>query len=130
VSAKLPQDMTLYVEDIKNLKKNTMQIRKFSNDNIVGDITLDKNKLLFLSIPYDKGWQIKVDGKKAKTEKINIGFIGVFLNKGFHTVELKYTPPFLIAGMVVSLLSLILFASIIIISLKASQVQNRRGITV
>ena len=99
VSAKLPQDMTLYVEDIKNLKKNTMQIRKFSNDNIVGDILLDKNKLLFLSIPYDKGWQIKVDGKEAKTEKINIGFIGVFLNKGFHTVELKYTPPFLIAGM-------------------------------
>ena len=46
--------------------------------------------------------------------------MGIFLNKGFHTVELKYIPPFLIAGMVVSLLSLIIFAATIIISLKRS----------
>ncbi len=120
IFAKLPQDMTYYVEDIKKLKQNSMKIRKFNNDNIVGDITLDNNKLLFLSIPYDKGWHVKVDGKAANIEKVNIGFMGIFLNKGFHTVELQYTPPFLIAGMAVSLLSLIIFVATIIINLKRS----------
>jgi uncharacterized membrane protein YfhO len=86
----------------------------------VGDITLDNNKLLFLSIPYDKGWHVKVDGKAANIEKVTIGFMGIFLNKGFNTVELQYTPPFLIAGMAVSLLSIIILAATIIISLKRS----------
>ena len=120
IFAKLPQDMASYVKDIKKLRENTLQIRQYSNDYIAGDIMLDKNKLLFLSIPYDKGWHVKVDGKAANIEKVNIGFMGIFLNKGFHTVELQYTPPFLIAGMAVSLLSLIIFVATIIISLKRS----------
>ena len=45
IVAKLPQDMTTYVEDIKKLRENTLQIRKYSNDYIIGDITLDKNRL-------------------------------------------------------------------------------------
>jgi len=36
---------------------------KYSNEYLLGDIILDKNKFLFLSIPYDKGWQIKADEK-------------------------------------------------------------------
>ena len=126
VAAKLPQDMTLYVEDIKNLKKNTMQIRKHSNDYILGDILLDKDKLLFLSIPYDKGWQIKVDGKQTTPEKVNIGFMGLFLNKGFHTVELKYTPPFLMAGMAVSFLSIIILVAVIMYQKRSDIIQQRR----
>jgi uncharacterized membrane protein YfhO len=118
IVAKVPQDMTCYVEDIKKLRKNIFQIRKHSNDYIAGDIVLDKNKLLFLSIPYDKGWQAKVDGKAADIEKINIGFMGLLLNRGFHSIELQYVPPFLITGVAVSLLSLIILIVVVALSLR------------
>jgi uncharacterized membrane protein YfhO len=122
IVAKVPQDMTTYVEDIKKLRENTLQIRKYSNDYIIGDITLDKNKLLFLSIPYDKGWHVRVDGKAANIEKVNIGFMGLFLNKGFHTVELQYNPPFLMAGMAVTLLSLIILIVMVRVNLRKTSI--------
>ena len=118
--------MTLYVEDIKNLNKNTMQIRKHSNDYILGDILLDKDKLLFLSIPYDAGWRITVDGKQTTPEKVNIGFMGLFLNKGFHSVELKYTPPFLMAGLAVSFLSIVILIAVIMYQKRSDTIQQRR----
>jgi hypothetical protein len=98
-----------YIEDINNLKQNILNIKSYTNSYISGDITLDKNKLLFLSIPYDDGWHAVVDGKNAPTEKVSLGFTGIFLDKGYHTVELKYIPPLLIPGIVISLLSIVIF---------------------
>ena len=102
------------------------KIMKYCNDYLLGDIILDKNKFLFLSIPHDKGRHVKVDGKETNIEKINIGFVGVFMNKAFHTEELTYTPPFLMAGMAVSLLSLIIF----IVMVKVNQGKNNHNLKI
>jgi len=99
---------TTYSDDISKLKENSLQVKRFDDSYLSGEIFVDENKLLFLSIPFDEGWSLKVDGNKRKIEKVNFGFIGVFLEKGTHEIELKYTPPYMQLGFAVTCLSVLI----------------------
>lgn len=101
-----------YSKYVSNLKKESMVLEKVSNNSLSGNITIDHAKLLFLSIPYDKGWKVKIDGKEAELINVNLGFMGVELQEGNHKIELKYTPPGLWLGLIISCLGL-LFCAVI-----------------
>ncbi len=92
----------------KNLRENALKIEEFSQNRIKGSITNAERCMLFFSILYDKGWKVKVDGKEEKLRKINVGFSGVILEKGSHTVELTYMPAYFFTGVIISLVSLLL----------------------
>jgi uncharacterized membrane protein YfhO len=77
-------------EFVQELKKDTLQIISFSENKITGTINLNEPKMLFFSIPYDKGWQGMVDDKPQEPVLINAGFMGLYLEKGDHTVQLSY----------------------------------------
>jgi uncharacterized membrane protein YfhO len=97
-----------YSKDIADRKVEALNLYTFKNGKIKGTIDIkNKDKTLFLSIPYDKGWQAKVNGKACKTIKGNLGFIALDVPKGQSTVELEYKQPFLIQGFIISLLTLI-----------------------
>lgn len=98
--------MKEYEDSIENRRREILVISEHSHNHIKGKINLSGDKLLFFSIPFDKGWHAKVDGKEVKLEQINIGFTGLLLTKGTHTVELEYEPPYLIAGAIISLISI------------------------
>jgi uncharacterized membrane protein YfhO len=74
-----------------------------------GTVDASDNQTLFLSIPYDSGWKVKVDGKEVKTCRIGDAFLGVKVPSGEHTVSLKYTPPGFSIGWKVSLAAAIIF---------------------
>ena len=42
-----------------------------------GTITVDKDQVIFTSIPYDKDWEITIDGKKVQQTKILGEFMGI-----------------------------------------------------
>lgn len=62
------------------------------------------------SIPYDKGFTVKVDGHTVKTEKVNKAFLGFRIGVGTHRVKITYHSPGKRAGMLVSFVGIILFA--------------------
>lgn len=93
-----------YAQSTDERKENAMQIQSFSQNKITATVSLSQKEMLFLSMPFDPGWSATVDGSPAKLEKINIGFTGLLLEEGNHTVALTYTPPHLYAGIAVSLL--------------------------
>lgn len=95
--------------DINARKTDTLRVAGFSNNRISGTIELQQTKLLFFSIPYDRGWHCKVDGKPAEPILSNIGFIGLCLQPGKHNVELSYTPPYFTLGLLASLAGLLIF---------------------
>ena len=84
-----------------------------SQNHISGTVTLTQKKLMFLSIPFDRGWSARVDGKKAELLKLNVGFMGLVLEPGSHTIELEFKPPYLVAGAGISLVSLLAFAGLL-----------------
>ena len=57
---------------------------------------------MFLSIPYDEGWTITIDGQPAEGEKILEAFLSVPVEAGTHEISLTYMPGGLIPGVVIS----------------------------
>ena len=114
ISANLPTATEgVTIEILKNwvakATQDTLQIKEFLPNQIKGEIQLKGSKILFLSIPYDKGWSAKVDGKRANIEKVDAGLMGILLEKGNHKVELTFEPPYVKEGTYLSLFSLLLF---------------------
>ena len=99
----------IYKQKTNKLKEDTLQITSFKQSEISGKINLSKTKLLFFTIPFDKGWKIKVDGKKETLQRVNFGFTGIVLPKGKHQIELFYIPQYYVISNIISLLSVIIF---------------------
>ena len=104
-----------YANDISNLKKDTLNMEEFSQNLIKGKIKVDRQKLLFFSIPFDKGWTVKIDNKRVKSIIVNIGFTGIMIEPGEHTIELSFIPRLYSLGAIISILSLIVFLTILLI---------------
>lgn len=100
-------DEDKFKETFKELNENTLQINKINNNYIKATATgKNDENYLFTTIPYDKGWNIYVDGKKINYDKVFDMFIGLHIGKGNHSIEFKYVTPGLKEGILVSLLSI------------------------
>ena len=103
-------DLTKFKNQIEKLNEyETLNITDYKIDYIKGNVNVTDNKLLYTSIPYDKGWNIKVDGKEVQPVKIFDSLIGIELSAGTHEIEFKYIPRGLYVGAGVSIVSLLLF---------------------
>ena len=77
-------------------------------DYISGMIDVTENGYFTLSIPYDKGFDIKVDGEKIDYEKVNTGFIGFKIEEGNHDIYIEYKAPYKKVSLVLSISGFIL----------------------
>ncbi|MEH7252409.1 YfhO family protein [Neobacillus niacini] len=100
----VPVEKTKQKNPLQTNATEEVKIQEFSNSLIKGNVSLDKKKLLFFSIPFDKAWTLKVDGKEIKTERVNMGFTGAIIPSGEHSFELEYTQPLLKLGILISAL--------------------------
>ncbi len=80
------------------LNKNSLKLTKWTDTQIKGTVDAEKAGLLYLSIPFDKGWSVKIDGKEAEPYKIFDTFLSVHMTAGTHEVSLEYMPEGLKAG--------------------------------
>lgn len=92
----------------KDIDEFVIDYNKTKGDFIVGDINVKKKGYFVLSIPYDKGFSIKVDNKKTNYKKVNSGFIGFEIEKGNHHIEIEYKAPYKTISLIISLFGIIL----------------------
>lgn len=64
---------------------------------------------VFYTIPYDKGWSARINGKKAKLKQAQNGFMTVDVKKGSGNIVLTFIPNGLIEGLIISALGVTLF---------------------
>lgn len=95
---------------VQKLRDNILTDVKMDTNQITGKISLDASKLLFLSLPYSKGWHVFVDGKEETLLCANLMYSGIMLTAGKHTVKLTYQTPYLFTGAVISMLGFFLFS--------------------
>ncbi len=88
-----------------DLHKNPIS---FATNTITGSIDTDDSEILFLSVPYSKGWSAYVDGKKADLYAADTMFCAIPMSGGHHDIKLVYHTPGLFAGIILSILGLIL----------------------
>jgi len=109
VDTTAPYPVDRYIADIAARNQDILAIGRFSQNDIKGTINAHGRKLLFFSIPWDKGWLASVDGKAVHPLLVNIGFIGIPLDNGPHTVELRFTPPYFFQGLLATLAGVLLY---------------------
>lgn len=103
---------------IDNLSEQPLIIDQKSDTSITGHITVTTPGQLVLSVPYEPGWTIKIDGKKAAIDLFEDTMMSVYLDEGEHTVSLSYYPAGLNAGIAISLVSLLAVAALVFFSRK------------
>ena len=101
------QPMEHYGEQIDSLREEPLENIQTNWRGLTGTISLSRDKILCLSIPYSDGWTAYVDGKKTDILQANTAFMGIELSAGDHVIELKYWTPGLTAGIIVSLIGLV-----------------------
>jgi uncharacterized membrane protein YfhO len=106
-------EIASYLEDVRQRRAAVLDIKSFRQSHITGQISLDRPKMLFFTLPYDRGWTATVDGMPAELLRVNIGFTGLPLPAGEHVVELRYRPPLLRVGLLISIISTGCFAFLI-----------------
>ena len=84
--------------------------RRWRVTKLTGTVTAAEAGSLFLSIPYDEGWTITIDGQPAEGEKILEAFLSVPVEAGTHEISLIYMPGGLVPGAILSGVSLAVLA--------------------
>jgi hypothetical protein len=102
---------TSFPSIVMERRSTALNIRSFRQTRIDGTIKLNQRSMLVLQTPFDPGWHAFQDGQSVPVLDVDAGLLGVALDEGEHTVELRYRPPFLYAGAAVSFVSLLIFAT-------------------
>ncbi|MDD4718835.1 MAG: YfhO family protein [Bacilli bacterium] len=109
-----------YVLDYNYIKEMTNQIDKMEvnmdktkGDSIYGNINVSNDGYFVTSIPYDKGFNITLNGKKVIPKMVNQTFLGFPIDKGDYEVVIKYESPLFKEGMYLSVLGFVSYFGII-----------------
>lgn len=96
------------VRDIKKTERVNFNVDVKYGNGLFGTIELSSPQVLFLSIPFNKGWDVTVDGVSVEVLKVDGGFIGIKLDGGYHEIGLKFTPYGFKFGIILALISAVI----------------------
>jgi uncharacterized membrane protein YfhO len=80
------------------------------------------DRLMVSSIPFDAGWQVKIDGKIQPQKTIHGGMLGFVFPAGSREAEVSFRPYGFETGLAVSAVSLLLWAAVFVLE------KRRKGI--
>ena len=89
-------------------ENNKLKLSKVSPTRIEGELSSSyEGNSLLLTIPYDSGWKVEVDGKKVDTYEYSDALLGIELPSNSKRVSLTFIPKGLISGIFISSCALI-----------------------
>ena len=100
-------DFSALHDKVKKAHEREMKFTSFEDGYVAGKVKINKNQNLVTTIPYSKGWQVKVDGKPVKINRTLGVFIGLKMKLGTHQITLKYRTPGVLVGALLSIIGII-----------------------
>ena len=87
-----------------------IKLSHWDNRSIKGTVNItDDSSWMMTSIPFEKGWTVKVDGKVVETAKVWDSLLAYKITPGEHTVEMSYLPDGFVLGFIISTASIALY---------------------
>ena len=115
-----------YEEDVANLNKSNYETIEYKNGYMKGTVDLEEPGIIQFATAYVDGWDLYIDGKKSEILNVNKYFLGTYMDKGKHTIELKYHTPLIKEGTIISLISLIIYIIVIIFDYRKNKVDLKK----
>lgn len=100
-------------KECKKRRENSCSSFNADSKGFTATIDLEKENLVFFSVPYEEGFKAYVDGKETKIVKADFGFMAVPVMEGQHTIEFRYSLSGLKDGCFLSLAGVVLFAAML-----------------
>lgn len=97
-----------FIEAFNILSSQALNVTDYSDTTVNGTITVNESGILMFSIPYDPSWTLKVNGNPVDTIEVAEALLGVSLEPGEYTIELRYTPRGFKLGLIISLISVLI----------------------
>lgn len=121
-SGNVKLQMYAFNQDVFNsvyqqLAESQWQVTDYDCTHLSGTINAAEDGIMMLSVPYDEGWTILVDGVETEKEAIGEALMGCRLTAGEHQIEMRYVPQGFYAGAVISTVSVL---AVLLLCLKKS----------
>ncbi len=114
-----------YLELCKEHAEESCRNFRYDSSGFSGEITLETPKLVFFSVPYDKGWTATVNGNPVDVERVSNGFMAVRAEAGENTIEFAYETPGLRAGAIITFGGILLLAAYLLLGKKLTAAKVR-----
>lgn len=113
---RLNQEVMAQIIDILS----TQHLEKVTYDDrhIAGSLHLESAGRLILSVPYEAGWTVLINGEEVEPETFGECLMAFDLEEGDYDVSMSYVPQGKIAGTVISLLSVVVLGVVIALERK------------
>ncbi len=119
--AKLETNVLNYKE-IKDLSKELSQMKvnmdKTKGNYIYGNVEVINDGYFVTTLPYDKGFKVKVNGNPVSIKEVNHSFVGFPLKKGVYEIVIEYESPLFKEGLIMSCVGFISYLGIVVLDHK------------
>lgn len=113
-------------ETLDVLAARHMENVVWGDDHISGKIALEEPGRLILSVPYEDGWTICLNGSKTEGELFGDCLVAIDLEPGEYEIEMTYRAAGANAGIAVSIVCVLLFVSIIAVRKRQRHQKEKR----
>ena len=113
-----------YIDACKEKKSKSCSKFEPDNDGFSAEIKLSKKSLVFFSVPYDKGFSAKVNGKKTEIEEVDGGLMAVVCDKGENKIRFDFELYGLNQGIALSLSGIVLLAGYVLVLKRLSRTKK------
>ena len=88
----------------------------YGNNYLSGDINASEESFMVISLPFDSGWTIKVNGNYVTYYECNGGMLGFNIEKGANHIEMYFIPEGFYVGTILSCIGFMIFGLLLIVS--------------
>ncbi len=113
-------DESVLEEALAVLAGDCLEETDWGSDALSGRISLDESRRLILSVPYEDGWTVWINGEKAEGELFGGCLMAFDLEAGEYEIVMKYRPAGAGAGIVVTVISIAVFVGITVLKRRYS----------
>lgn len=97
---------------LDNALNNTSYVNlQYDGSKLKGSCTANSGESCFLSVPYNEGFTVKINGDKVDYEKCLSGFISFPLQQGDNDIIISFTPKGFVPGLLITILGIGLIAA-------------------
>lgn len=98
--------------------RSFMQNISYYDNQLHGLIESDASSFMVLTLPYDDGWKIQINGQEVKKYQVNGGFIGIPIQAGENVIDMYFVPEGFKLGFILSAISILAYLTLFVFDYK------------
>lgn len=102
-------NMDVLEKCIQRIRSNSLRVVEIEKDSVKMEGEFETATDVMLTIPYEDGWKIKINGENVSYQEAANAFIGLHVPAGKCSIEMVYELPGWKAGILISVLAFVIF---------------------